>query len=314
MKRGIALSGLVGIGMLSLVVSAQQPAGGQAPPPRVVEVEKVKDNLFMMKGGGGNSAVFITSTGIVVVDSKNAGWGQLLLDKIKTVSDKPITTLINTHSHGDHTSGNVEFPATVEIIAHENAKKEMETWQPVTGIATVFPNVFKDNSGRGLPKRTYKDKMSFGSGADRVDLFYFGPGHTGGDTWVVFPALRTAHAGDMFANRNLPLIDANNGGVGLSYPQTLSNAVNAMTNVDTIINGHTPTTTTINDLREFSNFNKDFVSWVEAQMKAGKTVDQAAAEYKHPDKYVGYAAPQPARVKTNVQILYDELKKKGSGT
>src|SRR6476660_6668322 len=74
MKRGLVLSVVVGIGMLSLAVAAQQ--AGQPPAPKVVEVEKVKDNLFMMKGGGGNSAVFITSTGIVVVDSKNAGWGQ----------------------------------------------------------------------------------------------------------------------------------------------------------------------------------------------------------------------------------------------
>jgi len=313
MKRGVALSVVVGVGMLSLVVAAQQ-GGAQAPAPKVVEVEKVKDNLFMMKGGGGNSAVFITSSGIVLVDSKNAGWGQPLLDKIKTVSDKPVTTIINTHSHGDHVSGNVEFPATVEIIAHENAKKEMEAWQPVTGIANAFPNVFKENNGRGLPKRTYKDKMSIGSGADRVDLFYFGPGHTGGDTWVVFPALRTAHVGDMFANKNLPLIDANNGGAGLQFPQTLSKAVATMTNVDTLINGHTMTTTTFNDLKQFVDFNRDFVAWAEAQMKAGKSVDQAAKEYKHPDKYVGYAAPQPARVLTNLQIMYDEMKKKGSGT
>jgi cyclase len=313
MKRSVVLSVVVGIGMLSLALAAQQGAG-QASAPKVVEVEKVKDNLFMMKGGGGNSAVFITSTGIVVVDTKNAGWGQPLLDKIKTLSDKPVTTIINTHSHGDHVSGNVEFPATVEIIAHENAKKEMEAWRPVTGVANPFPNVFKDNNGRGLPKRTYKDKMSIGSGADKIDLFYFGPGHTGGDTWVVFPALRTAHVGDMFANKNLPLIDTNNGGAGLAFPQTLSKAVATITNVDIVIGGHATTTMTFGDLKEFVSFNRDFVAWAEAEMKAGKSVDEAAAEYKHPDKYVGYGAAQPARVKANVQVMYDEMRKKGSGT
>src|SRR3954466_9384392 len=167
MKRRLVLSVIVGFGVLSLAVAAQQQAG-QAPAPKIVEVEKVKDNLFMLKGGGGNTAVFVGASGIVVVDTKNAGWGQPLLEKIKSISDKPVTTIINTHSHGDHVSGNVDFPATVEIIAQENAKKEMEAWQPVTGIANAFPNVFKENNGKGLPKRTYKDKLSIGSGNDKI--------------------------------------------------------------------------------------------------------------------------------------------------
>jgi cyclase len=312
MKRRFVLSVVVGLGVLSLAVAAQQQAA-QAPAPKIIEVEKVKDNLFMLKGGGGNTAVFVGASGVVVVDTKNAGWGQPLLEKIKSISDKPVTTIINTHSHGDHVSGNVDFPTTVEIIAQENSKKEMEAWQPVTGIANAFPNVFKDNNGRGLPKRTYKDKLSVGSGNDKIDLYYFGPGHTGGDSWVVFPALRTVHAGDMFAAKNLPLIDANNGGKGLAYPQTLSKAVAGIQNVDTVIGGHTATTMTFNDLKEFAEFNKDFVNWVEAQVKAGKTVDQAAAEYKHPDKYQGYGMLQPARVKADVQIVYDEIKKRGPG-
>jgi len=78
------------------------PAGGQQGP-RVVQVDKIRDNLYVMKGGGGNSAVFITSTGVVVADTKNPGWGQPLLDGIKTVTDKPVTTIINTHTHGGST-------------------------------------------------------------------------------------------------------------------------------------------------------------------------------------------------------------------
>jgi len=304
-KRKALLGALVAFGSLSLAVAAQQAPDA----PKVIESEKVKDNLYVLRGGGGNSAVFITTNGVVVVDTKNAGWGQPLIEKIKTITNKPITTIINTHSHGDHVSGNVEFPATVDIVAHENNKAEIEAWRPVTGIATVFPNVFKDNNGKGIPKRTFKDKMSIGSGNDKIDLYYFGPGHTGGDAWVVFSALRTVHAGDMFANKNLPLIDANNGGKGLAYPQTLGKAVAGIQNVDLVIGGHAATMMTFNDLKEFANFNKDFAAWAEAEMKAGKTPDQAAAEYKHPDKYQGYAAAQPARVKTNVQIYYDELKK-----
>src|SRR6185436_5234504 len=105
MNRSIALGALLTVGTLSIALTAQQAA------PRVIEVEKLKDNLYVLKGGGGNSAVFIMSNGVVVVDAKNPGWGQPILDKIKTLTDKPVTTLINTHTHGDHVSGNVEFPA-----------------------------------------------------------------------------------------------------------------------------------------------------------------------------------------------------------
>ncbi len=82
-------------------------------------------------------------------------------------------------------------------------------------------NIFKDNNGRGLPKKTFKDKMTIGKGADRIDLYYFGRGHTNGDAWVVFPALRIMHAGDIFSGKNVPLLDAVNGGSGVEIGKTL---------------------------------------------------------------------------------------------
>ena len=221
MKRIAVLGVLIGIGALSMSVSAlQQPAAGGQPQARVVDVDKLKDNLYMMRGGGGNSAVFITADGVVVVDTKNPGWGQPLLDKIKTVTDKPIKMIINTHTHGDHVSGNVEFPAMIEVVTHENTKKNMEEMRPATGIvpAAGAPppgNIFKQNNGKGMPTQTFKDKKTLGKGADQIDLYYFGRGHTNGDAWVVFPALRFMHAGDIFSGKNVPLLDANNGGSGV---------------------------------------------------------------------------------------------------
>src|SRR6188768_3882371 len=138
MKRVIVLAALLVVGALSLAVAAsQQPAGNAAAQaaPKVVAVEKLRDNLFMLTGGGGNTAVFVGASGVVVVDTKNPGWGQPILDKIKELTPKPVTTIINTHSHGDHVSGNVEFPATVEVIVQENTAANMKTMAPVTGLA-----------------------------------------------------------------------------------------------------------------------------------------------------------------------------------
>src|SRR6476619_1232897 len=156
MKRRIVLTTLLTVGALSLAVTAaQQPAAGAAAQtaPKVVEVEKLRDNLFMLKGGGGNTAVFVRTDGITVVDTKNPGWGQPILDQIKKISDKPITTIINTHTHGDHVSGNVEFPASVEIIVQENTKANMQEMRGPTGIAPPAggpaPNIFKANNGKG---------------------------------------------------------------------------------------------------------------------------------------------------------------------
>src|SRR3989441_558430 len=212
MKRAIVLVVLIGVGGLSLAVTAHQQPAPQGP--KVVEAQKLKDNLYMLtgQGGGGNTAVFVTANGVVVVDTKNPGWGQPILDKIKELTPKPVTMIINTHTHGDHVSGNVEFPATVDIVTQENTKANMQKMTTPTGIpAGAMANVFEPGSSRGMPKRTFKDTVTLGKGADRIDLYYFGPGHTNGDAFVVFPALHVMHAADMFARKGPPLLDATNG-------------------------------------------------------------------------------------------------------
>jgi cyclase len=313
MRRPIVLSVLFAAGALSISAASQQaPGGGGQPAARVVEVDKLKDNLYIMRGGGGNSAVFITATGVVVVDTKNPGWGQPLLDKIKSVTDQPVTMIINTHTHGDHVSGNVEFPANVEVVTQENTAKNMEVMRPATGI-TPAPgapppgNIFKENNGRGMPKKTFKDKMTIGKGDARIDLYYFGRGHTNGDAWVVFPALRVMHAGDIFSGKNVPLLDANNGGSGIQIGKTLARAAKDVKNVDQIITGHSMVMT-MADLKEYAAFNDEFAAAVQAAKKAGKTVDDVAGSWKIPETYKNYTAPAAARLKANVQVVWDETK------
>src|SRR5204863_6329641 len=249
--------------------------------PKIIEPEKLKDNLYVFRGSGansggsgGNTAVFITSTGVVVVDAKNPGWGKPILDKIKELTNKPVTTLINTHTHGDHVSGNVEFPTTVDIIVQENTKTNMGKMIPnSTAADQTVPaqTIFQQNGGRGLPKRTFKDKMKLFKGADEVDLFYFGRGHTNGDAWVLFPALRIVHAGDTFSGKNLPLLDANNGGSAALIAETLQKAHDALQkDVDTIITGHNPQMK-MSDLQEYAQFNREFFNDMRTAKAAAKS-------------------------------------------
>ena len=314
MKRGIVLATLVVAGALSAVVGAyQQPAN--PPAQRVVEVEKLRENLFVLRGGGGNTAVFVTTNGVVVVDTKNPGWGQPILDKIKELTNKPVTTIINTHTHGDHVSGNVEFPPTVDVVTHENTAANMKAMRSVTGFKPQpnSANIFETSKGVGLPKRTFKDTMTIGSGSDQVDVYYFGRGHTNGDAWIVFPTLRVMHAGDIFSGKNLPLLDANNGGSGLEIGNTLAKAHSGVKGVESIITGHS-TVMTMADLKEYADFNREFAQFVQDGKKAGRSPSQIAEGWKLPDKYKGYAStldkegkPIP-RILTNVEVIFDEIK------
>jgi cyclase len=286
MRRALVLGVLVAIGGIA-IVSAAQPA---ADAPKVVAVEKVKDNLFVLRGGGGNTAVFVMASGVAVVDAKNPGWGAPILAEIKKLTPKPVTLLINTHTHGDHVSGNVEFPASVDVVVQANTKTNMEKMP-----------IFKEHNNAGMATRTF---------ADRMTLYYFGPGHTNGDAWVVFPAHRILHSGDIFAGKSVPLIDGNNGGSMLQMPATLRKAHEGITGVDQIINGHTPAQTTWADLGEFVQFNQDLVDYGRAGLKAGKTPEQLAAEWQLPEKYQGYSAQVSAMMgglAGRFQMLQKEL-------
>jgi cyclase len=311
MKRARLLGLLISVLGLSVVVTGMQgPPPGPTPEAlAAAKIVKVKDNLYIITGSGadapnvfsgGNTAVFITDAGVVLVDTKLPGYGQMILDRVKSVTAKPVVTVINTHTHSDHTGNNGFFGATVDSVVQENTKANMAGMDD-----------FKGDKARFLPKRTYKDKTTLGTGKDEIDLYYFGAGHTNGDTFVVFPALRTMHVGDLFAWKALPYIDTDNGGNAVAHPQTLAKAIATVKNVDTIINGHIPVSTW-NDLKEYADFSQDFVTFAQNEMKAGKTVDQAAPDYKLPAKFKGYQVTvneQFASVKTNLQKVYNELKK-----
>ncbi len=301
MRRRGVLGGLLTVGVLSLGVTANQPQDEM-----VVQVEQLEGNLFVLRGGGGNSAAFVTSDGVVLVDTKVPGWGQPLIDKIGELTPNPVTTIINTHTHFDHVSGNVEFPATVDVVAHEHTQRLMREWNEITGFNFAGEDVFAANNGRGIATRTFADRMTLGSGADQVDLYYFGRGHTGGDAWVVFPSLRVMHAGDMFPGKQVPVLDANNGGSGVDFSETLIKSHTTLTDIDTIITGHS-TQMTRDDLREYAEFMRDLVAAVREAKGAGRSVDDIANTWQVPSSYTGYTTPTSDGLRPWVQVIYDEL-------
>ena len=308
MKRAFVLGALIAVGGLSLVVSGQAP-GASDKSKAAAKIEKVKDNLYVITGSGaedttafsgGNVAVFITDAGVTIVDAKLPGFGQTIVDRVKSVTNKPITRIINTHTHNDHTGSNEFFGASIENIVQENTKANMAKMDEFKGPKAQF-----------LPKKTYKDTLKIGAGKDEIDLYYFGRAHTNGDTFVVFPALRTMHVGDVFAWKALPYVDADNGGSVIDGGKTLGKAVATVKNVDTIINGHIPTSTW-NDLKEYQQFLAEFAAFAQKEAKAGKTSAQAADEWKLDPKYKGYVVsvnPAFGGARGNMDIAYKELGK-----
>ena len=298
MRRLLTLGAIVVLG--ATVAAYQAPAPGPAPTAAQLDVVKLKDNFVVITSSsptpresfsGGNVTVLVGDTGVTLVDTKLAAWGPALLEKIKSLTSKPVTTIVNTHTHGDHTGNDDKF-GKVEIIAHENTKANMAKMPAFAGDKAQF-----------LPSKTFADKLTIGTGATQIDLHYFGRAHTSGDAVLVFPALRIAQMGDMFAWKDAPRCDVANGGSCVEYPKTVAAAAAALKNIDTVIPGHSPMMK-VSDVQEYSRFLADLLSSGQAAKKAGKSVDEATAGFSVA-RYPGYKAEN---VKAAMQAIYDETK------
>ena len=301
----------LGILMLAgFLLTAATYEARQAQERVDLEVQEVADNPYMLAnassvegmGGGGNTAIFVMADGVALVDTKIYGYGQDIISHVAGITDKPITTVINTHTHFDHSGGNVELPDTVEFVVHENTRAQMArpSCEPVTNC-----DAFKGDNATYLPRTTYSERLSLYSGPDQIDLYHFGRGHTDGDTFVVFKTARTMHTGDMFQRMALPFIDVANGnGSATEFGRTLRKAVAGVADVDTVMPGHNPTPVAWADFVDFSGFFNDVVSKAQNGKAAGRSVDEVVAAYQVPAEYSDFAAPEGA-LRTTVQHVYD---------
>jgi len=278
-------------------------AGQQRPRiPPTGAIKKVRDNLYVIPGAGGNTTVFVTQAGVVLVDTKLPNNGEAILNQVRTVTDKPVSTIINTHTHPDHIGSNEYFPASVDVVTHANTRKWM----------AANPRVASNPAA--MPDRTFTDRMTLGSGDDRIDLYYFGAGHTNGDAFIVFPARRAMAAGDIFAWKMAPLIDRMAGGSVLALPDSLEKAVNGIPNVDTVIEGHGDVNTW-QGFRDYVQFNRALLDAANAG-RGQKSADEIAAGLK--SKFpvftkeelltdMEYGGTPLSRAVINVNVAFEEL-------
>ena len=244
MKRIAILGSIVAAGLMAVAVSAQPgpppgpPPGQGGPPPGAggpprgnplpgiaTRAEKVSDNVYKIFGAGGNTTVFVGSDGVTLVDTKLANNGQQILDVVKSLTDKPVIRIINTHSHPDHVGSNTQIDTAlagrVEVVVQAKTAARM------TGAPT-----------NNKVSQSFENRLTLGRGADRIDLYYFGAGHTDGDAFVVFPAERVMCIGDIMAWDMGLLVDPGSGGSMVATPVTLGRAAQTIRGVDRVIEGH----------------------------------------------------------------------------
>ncbi len=293
--RRLALPPLTALALGLVVWTANINALQEPHPP--IEVHRITDKLHMLGSGsttGGNIALFIAERGVVLVDTKNEGYGPDILEHVQRLTDKPVTTIINSHVHYDHSGANTEFPATVHFVAHENIRRHMAR----TDCQPIPTNCddFQGENAKYLPSTTFSDRLTlFAGGPDQIDLYYFGRGHTDGDTFIVFKAARTMHTGDMFLGKLLPFIDAENGngGSAIEFGRTLTRLISTVQDVDTIITGHWDTPLAWSDLVDYRAFYMDLYDQTRRGIDAGLSADEMIAAYTKPARFSDYtAAPQ----------------------
>src|SRR5215510_2990293 len=224
-----------------------------AKPPGPLRIAQVKPGLHVISGEGGNVAVLTTDEGVVLVDDMFDRNHADILAQIKSVTDKPLRYVLNTHQHDDHAGGDMKMLPIAEVIAHKNVR---------ANLSHIKQPYYEDTPGTpiGLPRVTFTDEMSVFLGGRETRAKYFGRGHTSGDAVVYFPDLKTIHTGDLFLGRQTgarggpagtPVrprppgvniyVDYAQGGSFLDWTKTLDGALSL--DFDTIIPGHGPVST-----------------------------------------------------------------------
>jgi len=190
-----------------------------------VQDTKLDDNLYMLTGAGGNMGALLFDGKVLLIDSQYAE----LADKIKAKltqlgATTGVTTLVNTHVHGDHVGGNSALATGVNIIAHQN----------------VLSRLLQDDSFNrsGLPNLTFSQQLKLTLGNETVRLDYMPPSHTDGDVVVWFEQANVVHFGDMLFEGRFPFIDTSRGGSVKGYIENTRSLIAMLNEQTKVIPGH----------------------------------------------------------------------------
>ncbi|MFZ1264687.1 MAG: MBL fold metallo-hydrolase [Chitinophagaceae bacterium] len=233
------------------------------------KITMLRNDVGLFEEKGGTIAFLLSKKGIVVVDSQYPEQSKHLIEELKKRSENPFKLLINTHHHGDHTSGNISFKGMVgHVLAHANSKINQE-------------NSAKQNKSEDkqlYPDQTYTDTWCQKVGKEKICLTYHGAGHTNGDSFVHFQHANIVHCGDLVFNRRHPYVDRSAGANMKSWMEVLDKALNTFDKETIYVFGHAgpgyKTTGTADELNKFRDYLGHVLKFVESEIKAGKSKEE----------------------------------------
>lgn len=269
--------------LLSVPLIVASAAALQAQQP--LTIEQVKPGLYAIFGSGGNVGVRVTDEGVILVDDKFPQNFAEIQRLVGSVTNQPVRYVLNTHHHGDHSGGNVEYIRIAEIIAHQNARD----------------NMIRGNQD-APPRLVFTDETAVYLGGAEVRAYHLGRGHTNGDAVIHFPDLRTLHGGDLLVPGG-PFIDYANGGSSKEWVRTVNNILTL--DFDTAIPGH-GTIITRADVVSFRNQLEAVRARMEELIRAGVPASEAASRMRTPD-LPWTMAEQGLFVTRSIPGLYEEI-------
>lgn len=325
-------------GVLLLLATAAGASGAPAPVPTpmpdhhdrkaddVFHLEPLPGNVYALFGRGGNVGFFVGTDAVVVVDSQFKDLAPGIVAQIRTVTDKPIKYLVNTHHHGDHTGGNEVFQPLAVIIAQDNVRKRMLA-QPAT-ILRDYPAELEAAKKAGhaedvkyledglawakkvrveqiaAPVVTFDSELRIHAGDETIEVWHTPPAHTDGDSVVYFTKANVLHMGDLLFHDMVPFIDVKSGGSVKGYLVALDKVIARVPPDVTIIPGHGHVTD-LAGLKAERKFLSDVLAVAAAAKAAGKSKEQFLATVDLPayKAYDGYAD----RFKDGCAAAYDEV-------
>lgn len=266
---------------------------------RAYNFKPLRNDVGIFTEQGGTIGWLNSSNGFVVVDAQFPASAPHVIEELKKLGDKPFKYLINTHHHGDHTAGNIAFKGLAEkVVAHQNSLINQKRG------AEKANNLDKQL----LPDTTFGTGWKATAGAEKISAYYYGSGHTNGDSIYHFENANIAHIGDLVFNRRFPYIDRENGAHIGNWIAALDKILNQFDNDTLFIWGHSldPEKVTGNkaDVKAYQNYLQNLLTYVSAEIKAGKTKEELLKTTTIPN------APEwkGDGIERSLTAAYDELK------
>jgi cyclase len=254
--------------VLAVLFAVTLSASAQRDYSKVqIRATNVAGSVYMLEGAGGNIGVSVGDDGIVIVDDQFAPLAEKIREALKKISDKPLRFVLNTHFHGDHAGGNIEFGKEATIIAHENVRKRLADGSSVAGKEV------KPAERVALPIITFNERATIHLNGEDIRAIHFPRGHTDGDSVIFFPKSNVVHMGDDFVTYGFPFVDLDNGGSVSGMIEGCEKVLGMTTPETKFIPGHGPISTPA-DLRKYVEMLKDTRALVAEAIQQGKTVDE----------------------------------------